>query len=1232
MDFVAEPDRERRATRPRPAAVDAEPEHHGHERAPGDPPIARSASRLSVGTAVALQRKAGNRAVSHLVAQRHAASVATKQAAGSRQGAASLAVQRLDRGSDQHAPNSGTPTPGSATGTAVAPALSGVGPASTPGAAPASAPSTAPTSSSAAAPVGVAGAPIGSTASAAPIAAAGPASAAAPNGIAPQATAPQAPAAAASRRRAPGGASATGLAALDERAEVHRQAVNQATTQRQTQVREAATAAGGTIQASASQERDRAAASLGAALAQVRLAFATARDGINTQRSAKLDVVRAGARQQRTDLDRTVRDQKSALIALGANKARLATQVGEDQANRAIRECATKAVTARQTGERKAAQYRGYDRGSRIAAVAREMAGAAADEIGRAGREAAQAVRKDASDLAAKFNREAREGADRFEEVRTAARAKIDGEERQAVEGIDKAADDAVAGLRGQHDRLVTQLDQQRAGLGELGQLGAAATRGMAAQADQACTALGAQATQTDAAIGGFCTDVSRSLPGVAPSATGQVVDEADAQLASSVAEFDAQQSAHTAQLTTAFPTGAAQGQQRITTGVGELVGPLTRAAADFEATAADTETRTTEAIGQLATTATDGMAKATTDTDAKLGQTVKDSGIRWDNELADADRQMAGKVDEVLSNQDRALAGLGGKIDEKAEEVEDESWWERALSFVGGFIVGFFEELWELVKGLVIVLLVILAVVVVVLLIAAIIALAVGGLAGLAAAAAFLGVMAKIAGVILLIVAAVGILVMVAVVGWRLYQAWSRDDLSDYERGKLVGRAVVDIASIFVPGRALARLRGWLRLRQLARLVGGEVRLARLLTWAGGDLAALERLAGELRSLDDFEILLTRTASLDEFLQLRRLCNNDLALTLRMLQRARAGELIAAFAEFGNDVALLSRLLTETGSLAGARRMLTLAGGDIARLRRWLTFFNGSGPMEAMFTRIGRDAALLDDLVAGTRNPAELSRLLNRLGNNAPLLRDVILNTDDVAQLDNMLGMLSNDGVRLRQLLTPAGGRPAAATVEQLMSLARSEGRPADNILTLINQANRNPTELARLLGIARRFAGRTRAPTTTVPAPGYSGARLDHFLDGHTYPFFNFARVGPQGKTLWPEVDPGGALTRVEADLQAVCAALRTPGSAVVREANLAPVTTPVTVLPKNWPGGAAAIGPGQVRGPVIVTVGGGFQFGSQGTALPTQVGQLFPKGTGFDHFTEPLLKAIGEIMAIL
>ncbi|MGH3908986.1 MAG: hypothetical protein ACRDTE_33125, partial [Pseudonocardiaceae bacterium] len=75
MDFVSEPGRQRRVPqRPRPQVTEAPA-----SREQSAPP---ARSRLSPSTAVALQRQAGNRAVSRLVAQRRAAS-GTGKSAGS---------------------------------------------------------------------------------------------------------------------------------------------------------------------------------------------------------------------------------------------------------------------------------------------------------------------------------------------------------------------------------------------------------------------------------------------------------------------------------------------------------------------------------------------------------------------------------------------------------------------------------------------------------------------------------------------------------------------------------------------------------------------------------------------------------------------------------------------------------------------------------------------------------------------------------------------------------------------------------------------------------------------------------------------------------------------------------------------------------------------------------------------------------------------------------------------
>jgi hypothetical protein len=1175
-------------------------------------------------TVIALQRLAGHRAVARLLAE--SAGPRTQPLPRS-----PVVVQRLEPGNRPPRPGvGGSTTPGvAAAGPVVAPTEVTIGPRSSdkvsapgggadapggmggPGAPPtgdapggggaAAAPSAAPVSG---VPRDDGAAPAGGPAAGGPGVAAGPEA-----GVAPPRT-----------------GTGVAVAGLEERAEARRQAVRGAAGARKEQMRGTATASAEALRLAAEQERQRALASIGASLDQVRQAFTTARDGINAGRRTSLDEVRTTARTRRGDLDRIVTEKKKALLDAAEENAKAALQAGIDEGNRALRESAPKAVRARQIGDEKVVQYKGYDRANRIARVAREMAGEAADQMTKEAQEVSAAVRKDGSDMAGKFRKEARDAAAKFDEARTAARKKIDDEETKAVDGIDKCADDAIAGLRTQSEKLTTELSSVRdASSGQLSQVGAVAGASMASQAVKAETALDAQTAQAEAAIGDFCEEVSTRLTGVAPSATGQVVDEADAHLGASLGEFDAAQQSQVTETVTAFNGAADAGRSRISAGVTQLVAPLGKVAVDFETTTADTMSKTNDTITTLAGTATGGMNTATKDVDTTLGQIVSDSDKGWKTQLDDGRKQMAKKVDDALASQDKALAGLGDKISEKAEEIEDEAWWERALSFVGGVIVGFFEELWDLVKGLLLVLLVILAIMLVIALVVVVILLVVKGLAALAVVAAFLAAVAAVAKVVLVVIAVVGVLVIAGVVGWRLYQAWVRDDLSDYERGKLVGRSITDILSVLLPGRALARIRGWIRLRQLARVVGGEARLVRLITWAGGDLVALERLAGELRSLDEFEILLTQTASLEEFANIRRLCNNNLGLTVRMLGRAGAGELIPAIAEFGNDVALLDRLATELGSLAEARRMLTLAGGDLARLRRWIAFFEGAGPMEAMYGIVGRDAALLDVLVTRTANRAEMARLMARIYNNGPLLRDLLIATDDVPQLDNMLTMLASDGVELRRLLTAAGGRPAAASVEQLMVLARSEGRPATNIQALITEAG-NPARLLDLLGIARRFANRQRPPANVVPAPGYSGADLQHFLDGHTYSFFDFARVTFRGKTMWPPAGPGGDLARVQADLQATCTALRTPGVTGTRVNGGAVFNAPTTVTPPN----VAPVGAAQVRGPVIV---GQFQFGTEGAAQPFAVGQFFPRQVGgFEHHTEAVLRAIGQIMAIL
>jgi hypothetical protein len=1026
------------------------------------------------------------------------------------------------------------------------------------------------------------------------------------------------------------GAVGGGLGELDQRVAVRRQAVQEAVSLRKAEVRQAAATAAQSAQDGAVEQEQRGQQAVSQTLARIEHGLRSAEDGIEAQRRSKVALVQEQARSRRTELDGVIDAQKSSLIRLAEQKATSAISSGKSEADRVIRECATRAGRARAVGEQKVGQYRGYSRANRIANVAREMAGELATRIEGAGQEAAEAVRSDAGQLADKFRSEGKEGADRFEEVRQAARGKIDKEERAAVDGIHKAADDTLSSVRDAAHRLRDQLQSQHEGAnGQLRQLGEAAGRGMGRQASAGESALDAQAQEVALGITVFRDAIGRSLPGIAPEATGQVTEEADAFLAEVVGEFHVQQASEVSEMCLAFDQGAEEGRSQFAAAVGQLTQPLEKAASEFETSAADSMSRTNATIAELADAALNGMRNAITDAGSHLSKAVRDSEEKWNGQLADARTQMAGKVNDTIAAQDKAVGGLGSQIDEQAEEVEDEAWWERALNFLGGLIVGFFEELWEFVKGALLVLLVVLAIVLVIAAIALIIALAIGGLAGLVAAAVFIGAVLKVAAVVLAVLVVVGIVVTVVLVGYRVYQAWIHDELSDYERGKLVGKGVFDAASLIVPGKILVRLRGWMRLQRLVKLVAGEAQLARLLNWAGGDLAAIERLAGEVRAVEELELLLTKTASIEEFARLRGLTAGDLPLLTRLLRRtANGAELQAILGQVGGDAVLLDRLLGRVADAAEVRRLLGLVGGDAVLLDRLLGRTSSVAEMEALLGRAGADAALLDELLARTGDSAELIRLLRQLGDNAPLLRDLLNLTDDVPQLDRMLTMLSNDGVELRRLLGLAGGRPSATTLEELIALARSEGKAATDVEGLLNLASGNVAELQRLLGVARRFRARTSVGGgLTGPMPPYNGgADLPHFLDGHTYNLYDFART-TDPKSFWPV---GTDVAGVQAELQSAMKFLNTPGGTVTNAQGVT-LATPVRVLPPNVP--APAIVAGTIRGPVRFTLPSGVevQFGTRGPAAgPHVIGQFFPRsGPGVETFRANLMNAIQRIV---
>jgi hypothetical protein len=367
------------------------------------------------------------------------------------------------------------------------------------------------------------------------------------------------------------------------------------------------------------------------------------------------------------------------------------------------------------------------------------------------------------------------------------------------------------------------------------------------------------ETASTTAELEGFETDVatgvSRAWPWVARQQMEAAADHVTAVADGFVTGLDEM----TSQLRTGIRQAGTHAGARLQGHVDQLVAPIRQAGTGFESQAAQGAAQVTQKIDETTAQSTQNMRATVSEVDSRLQGAITQSEEKWQSQLQEGIASIRSKVDAGLAQQDQALAQLSGKIDQKAEEIEHQSFWDRALSFVGGFFSGFFKELWSIVKGILIVALIVIAVV----LVAALLIVIFGGLGALLgvilAVSLFVAAYAAVIGTVLAVVGVIALVVVLAIAAYHVYEAITRKDLTDWQRGELVGGSTADVASILVPeallgrlskaGKAARALEGAEDATQLGRLralVPDEAELERLVQLSGGDGSRLERLLAE--------------------------------------------------------------------------------------------------------------------------------------------------------------------------------------------------------------------------------------------------------------------------------------------------------------------------------------------------------------------------------------------------
>ncbi|WP_033261803.1 EndoU domain-containing protein [Amycolatopsis vancoresmycina] len=874
------------------------------------------------------------------------------------------------------------------------------------------------------------------------------------------------------------------------------------------------------------------------AIAAVGRSFTDARDAITGQRDAKIQSARETADNGLRALDDTVAAKQRALRDAAGENATAATGFGTEEAQRAVNTSRVLAADAVAAGGRKAAELAPRKRGDLSSREAREMAGELASELTKNGTDLAASARQDAGALAAKFRKEAEDGAARFGESKVDARRKIEGTRDAAVRDLTELAREPLAQLETRANDLQRDLRAQRQDAAAQVRAGAGAgVRGIDTAAQAATRKVDDEAAGARRKLDDTATQVAGRLDGVSRRAAERVVHRAEGDLTAAVDAFDTAMGKFATDTKTAFEGGSAQVGAQVSAQATQLVTPVNDAAARFADTAANSATETKRAIDDRAGRAGTDIGDVVTKVGDELQKTVDSSRNDWAGQLGRGKTEITAKVDRGLAEERKQVTELPAKIDERAKEIEEESWLSRGLKWLGGVVVGF-------LKALAIAVVVIVAVVLVVLVVAAVvigIAYAIGGLAAVFAVIGFvLAVAEALAGVaaFFLLLAAAAIVLRAL---WLMYKSFTKDGLTDFERGELFGEALFDILTV-VFGEEIAKWFGeWFKGLEFA----GD----------GGELA-------ELRKLVPDEELLGR---------LLKAVDGD------------AKEVKALLGLVGNDGAKLEELLALTGNDTGKLRELAgLAGGDGVRAIGLVRKAEGNAERviellwaerdvakveaaldaAADLRRAGVPPARVDAMTAGRLRAAK--DLLPAVGNDGHKLDELLtLVHDDAAKAAELIRKAGGDADRTLAFLRNAGGdvAKAEAALDAAVELERAgmdrafvDALTADDLAAvkkLLPPANQDGAALQRVLNLCNKDFARVErflkalpgqpadlerliGEAGTAPSAGSGADRIARVLDRigegpHSVPQFEAevrAQVKIDTKILRGEVNSGGKL----------------------------------------------------------------------------------------------------------
>ncbi len=652
--------------------------------------------------------------------------------------------------------------------------------------------------------------------------------------------------------------------------------LTKATTGRRQRITDGADAQKQSIKQLVEQEAVRLEGFYDDALKAVRSALQNARTEVEANREVKITATRTAAQTELKRLGTVEHEGKKAMQRVAREKAAAATDMGEREAQRAIDGSRARAGRAQQIKQAKIKQLQNVKDGERLAADVERRVTDLVQEFTKTGSSLATMARERAGKAAGHITAEAAELVTTLGDRTTDARTEIIKCRDETITALQDQAQTSLNHLQDEADELVTKLQSDK--LAKCAQVRANA-EAIAQGVDESVTRAHQKVDREAERIAG---EITRFVDKIAEVKwAGTQLESAGSDLTRAVDEHNKEQDRFADDVINGIKIGitsAVADLGEVVTGQGKVV---TTTGSDFETEAAKACDKVIGKLEDVRKEGADKIAEPASQVEEKFQRGVERAGDEWDRQLKTVEDGISRDVNDGLRQQDDAVAALSSSLEGVGSEARSfVSGLVDAIvdfaSFIAGVVVGMLEHVWDLLKDLwELVKKPLFWVVVAILVVIAIVVIVFFGWAALVAALAFIGKVLLVVGIVIGLGAAI----------YYLYQAATQPDLSPYQRGKLVGKAIDEVILAFLGTGVWSKLGGWIaRVSRIAAFldkVGNVIKAARVLRRVRDvevairlmeeikDAEAVLRCIDEIKDAETVLVLWRAVGSTDDILKL---------------------------------------------------------------------------------------------------------------------------------------------------------------------------------------------------------------------------------------------------------------------------------------------------------------------------------------------------------------------------